>query len=173
MAISFQISSSSSLYKKDFLCVLELLFLLLSQDNKIDNKIVAVLSLKCEITCTYTVSFSGKEFAESGRIQRANTQSFDHFHFCYLCAILFFAIIITDINECDTNNGNCDQICENSQGSYQCECHSGFSLQGKHKCYGKSFEYLVVNRKQSLRSCEHLSSALCIMYSHRLGTQTF
>lgn len=40
-----------------------------------------------------------------------------------------------DINECDTNNGNCDQICENSQGSYQCKCHSGFSLHDKHKCY--------------------------------------
>ncbi|KAL9973664.1 hypothetical protein ACROYT_G020146 [Oculina patagonica] len=39
------------------------------------------------------------------------------------------------INECDTNNGNCDQICENSPGSYECKCRSGFSLGAdKHKC---------------------------------------
>jgi len=40
-----------------------------------------------------------------------------------------------DVNECDTNNGNCDQICENSQGSYQCKCRDGFLLNSdKHKC---------------------------------------
>nr|XP_058960534.1 sushi, von Willebrand factor type A, EGF and pentraxin domain-containing protein 1-like [Pocillopora verrucosa] len=40
-----------------------------------------------------------------------------------------------DINECETNNGNCDQICKNSKGSYQCKCRSGFLLDSdKHKC---------------------------------------
>ncbi|PFX17583.1 Signal peptide, CUB and EGF-like domain-containing protein 3 [Stylophora pistillata] len=40
-----------------------------------------------------------------------------------------------DVNECDTNNGNCDQICENSKGSYQCKCRSGFLIDSdKHKC---------------------------------------
>ncbi|KAL3875661.1 hypothetical protein ACJMK2_033591 [Sinanodonta woodiana] len=34
----------------------------------------------------------------------------------------------TDINECNTNNGSCNQICINSPGSYQCQCYPGYDL---------------------------------------------
>lgn len=34
----------------------------------------------------------------------------------------------SDINECERNNGNCEQICINSQGSYRCACETGFDL---------------------------------------------
>ena len=33
----------------------------------------------------------------------------------------------TDINECTSQNGGCEQICTNSNGSFQCSCYSGFS----------------------------------------------
>jgi len=33
-----------------------------------------------------------------------------------------------DINECDDNNGGCEQICTNTDGSFQCDCRSGFTL---------------------------------------------
>uniref|UniRef100_A0A0R3RA38 Sushi domain-containing protein n=1 Tax=Brugia timori TaxID=42155 RepID=A0A0R3RA38_9BILA len=33
-----------------------------------------------------------------------------------------------DVNECEQNNGNCEQICINSQGSYRCACEIGFDL---------------------------------------------
>ncbi|KAH3801287.1 matrilin-2-like isoform X2 [Dreissena polymorpha] len=33
-----------------------------------------------------------------------------------------------DINECATHNGQCDQICTNSLGSYSCSCGPGFVL---------------------------------------------
>ncbi|KAI6658474.1 hypothetical protein LOD99_15274 [Oopsacas minuta] len=31
-----------------------------------------------------------------------------------------------DINECEIDNGGCQQNCENSIGSYECSCYSGF-----------------------------------------------
>ena len=34
-----------------------------------------------------------------------------------------------DVNECDDNNGGCEQICTNlDDGSFQCSCNSGFVL---------------------------------------------
>ena len=34
----------------------------------------------------------------------------------------------SDINECDTANGFCDQICTNTEGSYTCGCNEGYRL---------------------------------------------
>ena len=31
-----------------------------------------------------------------------------------------------DINECQDRNGDCEQICNNSQGSYNCACGGGY-----------------------------------------------
>ena len=39
--------------------------------------------------------------------------------------IIFF---FTDINECDTNNGGCEQICNNTAGSYYCSCDFNYHL---------------------------------------------
>lgn len=33
-----------------------------------------------------------------------------------------------DIDECDEDNGNCEQECLNTPGSFQCRCGSGFQL---------------------------------------------
>lgn len=33
---------------------------------------------------------------------------------------------LIDINECEVNNGGCDQNCTNSFGSYQCGCFEGY-----------------------------------------------
>ena len=33
---------------------------------------------------------------------------------------------LTDINECDTDNGGCEHNCINTLGSYQCQCREGF-----------------------------------------------
>lgn len=41
-----------------------------------------------------------------------------------------------DINECATNNhkGDCDQICENTPGSYKCSCRDGYKLRHEKRC---------------------------------------
>ena len=33
-----------------------------------------------------------------------------------------------DVNECLTDNGECEQRCDNIDGSYQCSCWNGFEL---------------------------------------------
>ena len=34
----------------------------------------------------------------------------------------------TDVDECATNNGGCAQLCNNTDGSYECSCGPGFTL---------------------------------------------
>ena len=47
--------------------------------------------------------------------------------------------LVSDINECLTNNGGCNQTCHNSIGSYSCSCGIGFELHiDKHDCNGRS-----------------------------------
>ena len=43
-----------------------------------------------------------------------------------------------DINECSLNNGSCDQVCNNSMGSFQCSCNGGYRLNiDGRNCSGK------------------------------------
>ena len=45
---------------------------------------------------------------------------------------------ISDINECSSNNGNCSQLCANTNGSYVCSCYSGFMISVDNRtCIGK------------------------------------
>ena len=40
-----------------------------------------------------------------------------------------------DINECEIHNGGCEHHCQNTDGSYYCNCNSGFVLSGNgHSC---------------------------------------
>lgn len=46
--------------------------------------------------------------------------------------------ITSEINECSTNNGNCSQLCTNTNGSYFCSCNHGYVLNGNNMtCSGK------------------------------------
>ena len=40
----------------------------------------------------------------------------------------FFIVILADINECDSDNGGCEQICTNANGSFACNCMVGYLL---------------------------------------------
>ena len=39
-----------------------------------------------------------------------------------------------DIDECDESIGECDMNCDNTNGSYECSCISGFQLVNETKC---------------------------------------
>ena len=44
--------------------------------------------------------------------------------------ILIFFCFLTDIKECDDNNGNCfeNSNCVNNLGSFACECQRGYEM---------------------------------------------
>ena len=49
-----------------------------------------------------------------------------------------------DIVECDTNNGGCEQNCNNTVGSYYCTCDIGFQLgDDYHECPGEKWQIIV------------------------------
>ena len=56
-----------------------------------------------------------------------------------LKSTLIIDALFTDTNECAINNGGCDQLCANTQGSYWCSCNNGYVLNATdgHTCIGK------------------------------------
>lgn len=55
----------------------------------------------------------------------------------YYLAFLFPSLL--DVDECQDNNGGCQQICVNTMGSYECQCKEGFFLSdNQHTCIHRS-----------------------------------
>lgn len=49
-----------------------------------------------------------------------------------------------DIDECTIENGGCETFCTNSEGSYECSCHSGYALMPDLRtCTGKKLCFLL------------------------------
>ena len=45
---------------------------------------------------------------------------------------------LSDLDECQTNNGGCEQVCNNTVGSFVCSCNEGYSLTSNgFNCTGK------------------------------------
>ena len=38
------------------------------------------------------------------------------------------ALYISDVNECSVGNGGCSQVCNNTFGSFICDCNEGYEL---------------------------------------------
>ena len=53
--------------------------------------------------------------------------------------MLFHILNSLDVNECLDTNVGCDQICVNKEGSFECKCNVGFTLEvDKKSCSGIS-----------------------------------
>ena len=65
---------------------------------------------------------------DSGRSCLGNSNQLQYYYTHYI-----------DINECLTNNGGCEQLCNNSYGSFLCYCSSGFNLSQGIFCSGIYF----------------------------------
>ena len=49
-----------------------------------------------------------------------------------------YNVIFTDVDECQTNNGECNQTCTNTPGSFECSCGIGYNLAANNlDCEGK------------------------------------
>ncbi|XP_072373748.1 very low-density lipoprotein receptor-like [Scyliorhinus torazame] len=60
--------------------------------------------------------------------------------------------LILDVDECQ-NPGTCSQICVNLEGSYKCECHTGYHMDLTHsvcKAVGKE-PYLIFTNRHDIR----------------------
>ena len=63
-----------------------------------------------------------------------------------------------DVNECETLNGGCDHLCNNTIGSFNFKCREGFFFDGNGKiCIGKS-EINVEKVNSCLSVIIHLNS---------------
>ena len=51
---------------------------------------------------------------------------------------MIITMLIADIDECAADDiNNCEHNCENTDGSYTCNCDQGFLLaDDEHSCYG-------------------------------------
>ena len=53
--------------------------------------------------------------------------------------------LFTDINECAINNAGCSQVCNNTEGSYYCDCYPGYELGlNNHTCNGRCTTFTKV-----------------------------
>jgi len=49
---------------------------------------------------------------------------------------------MTDIDECEFDNGGCSQLCHNTEGSFHCTCHRGFQIGNDAvSCFSNYFSY--------------------------------
>ena len=54
-----------------------------------------------------------------------------------ICMYVILIFVVADIEECETNNGECQHNCNNTDGSYYCSCNNGYFLNDdKHTCDG-------------------------------------
>lgn len=45
-----------------------------------------------------------------------------------------FISFLLDIDECAEDNGGCDQLCLNFDGSYMCDCDFGYLMEANDTC---------------------------------------
>ena len=46
----------------------------------------------------------------------------------YMLICIVRTFLLTDIDECATNNGGCPQNCSNNVGTFTCSCYTGYTL---------------------------------------------
>ena len=58
----------------------------------------------------------------------------------------FLSRLKPDVDECLEDNGGCASVCENSEGSFRCECEAGFDVQEDGSCMGNVHCDVIANR---------------------------
>ena len=75
------------------------------------------------------------------------------------------ACLLLDINECSMFNP-CEQVCTNTNGSYQCSCRNGFSLKSDNStCQGLKMYLIVRNYDKSIFLNSQISMSVCRLHS--------
>lgn len=75
-------------------------------------------------------------FCDAGFTLALDNFNCEGIHKVMSCSWIASAFI--DVNECVLNNGECGQMCTNTEGSFQCSCRAGYSLAvNNFSCEGK------------------------------------
>ena len=89
--------------------------------------LILILIMKAKIGSPLTLPLQ--------QIKKNNTQMF---------LTVLYSSFDVDINECDTNNGGCTQVCTNNVGSYACSCDQTgyvlFDVNGKSGYFIQQFD---------------------------------
>ena len=89
--------------------------------NQTCNNTVGSFSCSCGIG--YILAANNLDCEGRHRILHANVENF----------------LFSDMDECQTNNGGCNQICTNTVGSFECSCGTGYTLAADNlNCDGKN-----------------------------------
>ncbi|VDH99149.1 Hypothetical predicted protein [Mytilus galloprovincialis] len=73
---------------------------------------------------------------------------------------MLFVFLGTDVDECASNNGGCDQLCKNDHAVFRCECYQGFSLDENGNSCNDNNECLGSNKCS--QSCKNtIGSYVC------------
>ena len=73
--------------------------------------------------------------------------------------IKYCRLFHVDINECDINNGGCEQICKNEVPFFNCSCNAGYKLSNVKFCAGNFHKCILYYELYPMR-CNEIS-CLC------------
>ena len=80
-----------------------------------------------------------------------STRQLLHNDLCTCIAVLLFILTAksffmfcqctVDVDECSLRMNDCEQLCVNTNGSYECDCDSGYNLSDGRNCEGIIFMF--------------------------------
>ena len=70
-------------------------------------------------------------------------------------------VLFSDVNECQLNNGNCEQGCTNTEGGFFCTCMDGFFLFNATHCRGMPYV-------STITITSFITTSLSILYMSRV-----
>ena len=71
-------------------------------------------------------------------------------------------ILFADIDECQTDEHNCNQTCTNTNGYFECSCRAGYSLQGDGVSCEGMHTFIAIRCIEYVRACVCASQYTCV-----------
>ena len=62
-------------------------------------------------------------------------------------------ILFVDVDECQTDEHNCNQTCTNTLGSFECSCRAGYSLQDDGVMCEGMHAFIAIRCIEYVRAC--------------------